>query len=441
MAELVMQGVSKTYAGHAAVQDLDLTIRDQELIVLVGPSGCGKTTTLRLIAGLDEPSCGAIWIDGRRVNQVAARDRNIAMVFQHSALYPHLTVFENIAFGLRMRQRTRRAGTGSGGQRRAAAEIPRGRRAIAEAVRQASKTLGLEHLLDRKPHELSGGERQRVALGRAIVRQPAAFLFDEPLAHLDPQQRAEMRRIIKRIHLQSGVTMIYVTHDQAEAMSLGDRIVVMDRGRIEQVGSPRELYRRPDNQFVARFLGEPAMNLVSGRIEVAEGQPARFVGGGLAVVLDCGNRFRPPAGRVVLGIRPEQIWIEPDPPVGSNHESGSDSDADARRGPCGQAGWRGPPSRCWCGVGSVTQTEPLGAVTVLSVTVGREAVEVHAGDSDRSQELQVIRPADTGLDVGQPVAIGMDQTRVHWFDVNTGESLCGAAKSGGDAKRLWNSGP
>ncbi len=315
MAELALEGVSKIFPGHvAAVQDLNLTIQDQELIVLVGPSGCGKTTTLRLIAGLDDLSHGVIRINGQSVNQTAPQNRNIAMVFQHSALYPHLTVYNNIAFGLQMRR-------GRGGVRKwwtrirhpASAERPRWKQAIAEEVRHASRILGVEHLLDRMPRELSGGERQRVALGRAIVRQPAAFLLDEPFSHLDPQSRGELRRQLKQLLQRRGATTVYVTHDQAEAMSLGDRIVVMQQGRVQQIGRPGALYERPANLFVARFLGEPKMNVVRARRGGA-GSESYLAGGGLSMQLsgqpsDWWKRDSNANRDVVVGIRPEHIHL------------------------------------------------------------------------------------------------------------------------------------
>jgi multiple sugar transport system ATP-binding protein len=316
MAALAWKGVSKMFAGPVtAVEDLDLEIQDQELVVLVGPSGCGKTTTLRLMAGLEEPDRGAIWIDGRQVNRVAPRVRNIAMVFQHSVLYPHMTVYENMAAGLRWR---------SGGQRirrcwmrwRDPAEARRQterQRTIATQVQDAARMLGIEHLLDRFPRQLSGGECQRVALGRAIVRQPAAFLLDEPLSHLDAQLRVELRREIKRLHQRLRGTVVYVTHDQAEALALGDRIVVMHRGRVQQTGPPREVYEQPANVFVAAFLGTPGMNLIPGRGR-RDAQEFRFASAGLTLALPT---TEVPAGwdrgqrELILGIRPERLWLRP----------------------------------------------------------------------------------------------------------------------------------
>jgi multiple sugar transport system ATP-binding protein len=238
MATVTLDKVTKRYGDNEVVKAIDLEIPDQELVVLVGPSGCGKSTTLRMIAGLESISGGEICIDGRRVNEVAPKDRDIAMVFQSYALYPHMTVRENLEFGLKMR-------------RASAKEID-------ERVTEAAQMLGLSDLLARRPKQLSGGQRQRVAMGRAIVRRPKVFLFDEPLSNLDAKLRAQMRVELARLHNRLKVTMVYVTHDQVEAMTLADRIVVMNQGHIQQVGAPLELYQRPANRFVAGFLrGSP----------------------------------------------------------------------------------------------------------------------------------------------------------------------------------------
>ena len=247
MAEVKLENVSKVYEGNVtAVRDVNVTIQDKEFVVLVGPSGCGKSTALRMIAGLEEISTGTISIDRRIVNDVAPKDRDIAMVFQNYALYPHMTVFENLAFGLKMRKYSKSD--------------------IQQRVTQAAEILGLNELLDRKPKALSGGQRQRVALGRAIVRRPKVFLFDEPLSNLDANLRVQMRTEISRLHKQLETTMIYVTHDQIEAMSMGDRIVVMKGGVVHQVDTPLNIYNRPANQFVAGFIGSPTMNFFNGRV-------------------------------------------------------------------------------------------------------------------------------------------------------------------------------
>ena len=238
--DVVLRGVEKRFGDVTAVAAVDLEVRAGELLVLVGPSGCGKSTLLRLIAGLEEPTAGEVWIGGRAVNDVAPGDRDVAMVFQSYALYPHMTVAQNLGFGLRVR------GTG--------------RDEVAERVGRAAGVLGLGDLLDRRPGQLSGGQQERVALGRAMVRDPGVFLFDEPLSNLDAGLRLRTRDDIAALHRRLGTTMIFVTHDQVEALSLGQRVAVMDRGRIQQVGTPREIYRRPGNLFVAGFVGSPPIN-------------------------------------------------------------------------------------------------------------------------------------------------------------------------------------
>ncbi|MEM7311246.1 MAG: ABC transporter ATP-binding protein [Planctomycetota bacterium] len=244
MARVELEGVRKSFGGSPAVQALDLVVEDGELMVLVGPSGCGKSTTLRMIAGLEEPDAGDVRIGGRRVNALEPRERGVAMVFQNYALYPHMTVRRNLGFPLRM-------------ARRPAAEV-------AARVDEVAAQLGLAALLDRKPRTLSGGQMQRVALGRAIVRRPDVFLFDEPLSNLDAKMRVEMRAEIARLHASLGTTMVYVTHDQEEAMTLGTRIAVFLGGELQQLGTPRELYERPANRFVGGFLGSPPMNFIDG---------------------------------------------------------------------------------------------------------------------------------------------------------------------------------
>jgi len=288
MAGLQLHQLAKTYPnGFQAVQAFDLEVADGTFLVLVGPSGCGKSTTLRMIAGLEEASGGAIAIGGRDVTRLAPADRDIAMVFQNYALYPHMSVRENMAFGLKMRKM-------------AAAEIER-------RVDDAARALSLDGLLDRRPRELSGGQRQRVALGRAIVRPPKVFLFDEPLSNLDAKLRVQMRTEIARLHRRLGTTMVYVTHDQVEAMTLGDRIVVMNQGRIQQVDRPMVLYQRPANRFVAGFIGSPAMNFFAGRIEGGRFLPAD----GGAAVEPAAAAGRLPDGPAVLGLRPEDLSVDP----------------------------------------------------------------------------------------------------------------------------------
>jgi multiple sugar transport system ATP-binding protein len=286
MAEVTLQKVCKRYGEVSVIEDLDLEVRDRELMVLVGPSGCGKSTVLRMIAGLEEISAGTIAIGGRVVNEVAPRDRDIAMVFQTYALYPHMTIRENLEFGLKMRKTPR-------------AQIDR-------LVAEAAEVLEMDKLLDRKPRQLSGGQRQRVALGRALVRKPAVFLFDEPLSNLDAKLRVQMRAEIKKLQQRLATTAVYVTHDQIEAMTMGSRIAVMRDGRIQQVGEPLEIYQRPRNLFVANFIGSPPMNLLKARLS-RDGTAA--VEQGFTLTLPAALRAASgEEGReVVLGIRPENV--------------------------------------------------------------------------------------------------------------------------------------
>jgi multiple sugar transport system ATP-binding protein len=290
MAQVALRNIVKTFDKTPAVQGIDLDIADREFIVLVGPSGCGKSTTLRMIAGLEEATSGEIYIGDQLVNDVPPKDRDIAMVFQNYALYPHMTVFENMSFGLRLKK------------------FPKAE--INERVQAAARILDIKELLDRRPKQLSGGQRQRVAMGRAIVRNPKVFLFDEPLSNLDAKLRVQMRTEIKKVHQTVTTTTVYVTHDQVEAMTLADRVVVMNAGRIDQIGSPYEVYHTPKTQFVAGFIGSPTMNLL----------PCRLVqnGSGLSVRLSDWLSFPVPASRearyrprvgseLTFGLRPEHI--------------------------------------------------------------------------------------------------------------------------------------
>lgn len=309
MTKVSLEKLSKVYAsGVRAVDAVDLDVESGEFVVLVGPSGCGKSTTLRMVAGLEEISGGTLRIGDRVVNQVPARDRDIAMVFQSYALYPHLTVEENLAFGLQRRRRHRST------LRRV---LSRGYRTAARAedgeiraqVARAAATLGIESLLQRKPGALSGGQRQRVAVGRALVREPKVFLFDEPLSNLDAKLRVEMRAEIKELHKKTGATMLYVTHDQEEAMTLGDRLVVMQGGVVQQCASPAEVYARPANRFVAGFVGTPAMNFLEGRVEV-DGGGARFVSpAGTLVLPEPLARRAGQGGPLALGLRPDRVRV------------------------------------------------------------------------------------------------------------------------------------
>jgi multiple sugar transport system ATP-binding protein len=294
MATLTFDHVTKRYGEVTAVDDLDLEIRDGEFMVLVGPSGCGKTTSLRMIAGLEEITNGQLRIGDRVVNDVAPKDRDIAMVFQSYALYPHMTVRDNLAFGLKLRKVAK-------------SEIER-------RVNEAAGILSLEKLLDRKPKELSGGQRQRVALGRAIVREPAVFLMDEPLSNLDAKLRVQTRAEIARLHQRLGTTMVYVTHDQVEAMTMGQRIAVMSEAKLQQVGTPQELYDHPLNRFVAGFIGSPAMNFIDVKLN-GTGDGAVLEAPGLRVPLPA--RFRDAVGpttggNLLLGVRPEHLELAPD---------------------------------------------------------------------------------------------------------------------------------
>ena len=290
MANVSLNRVVKRYGAVEAVKGISLDIANDEFVALVGPSGCGKTTTLRMIAGLEEITDGEICIGGNVVNDVAPKNRDIAMVFQSYALYPHMSVRENIAFGLRMRSVER-------------AEI-------ASRIASAAKMLHIEDLLDRRPKQLSGGQRQRVAMGRAIVRRPQVFLFDEPLSNLDAKLRVQMRTELKRIHQQVKTTTVYVTHDQIEAMTLADRIVVMNDGAIEQIGTPNDLYHAPRTRFVAGFIGSPAMNFIDVALEESASRLVVRAGGSicLPVPADRTARYRPLLGRrVTIGLRPEHL--------------------------------------------------------------------------------------------------------------------------------------
>ncbi|MHA0858358.1 ABC transporter ATP-binding protein [Paenibacillus sp. CMAA1364] len=297
MAGVRLEHIYKKYAGadKATVIDINLDIKDKEFLVLVGPSGCGKSTTLRMIAGLEEISEGKLYIGDRVVNDVAPKDRDIAMVFQSYALYPHMNVYQNMAFGLKLRKVKKDE--------------------IEKKVRNAAKILDIEHLLDRKPKALSGGQRQRVALGRAIVRDPQVFLMDEPLSNLDAKLRGQMRAEITKLAKRLETTVIYVTHDQTEAMTMGDRIVVMQDGIIQQAASPEELYNSPTNLFVAGFIGSPTMNFINGTLSESNGA-VRFLADGLNVEVPGGKaqilKSRGLIGKeVIMGVRPEDIHEEP----------------------------------------------------------------------------------------------------------------------------------
>jgi multiple sugar transport system ATP-binding protein len=362
MAAIELRNLTRRYEGAegAALRGLDLDVRDGELLCVVGPSGCGKSTTLRLIAGLDAPDAGTIAIDGRDVGKTPPQDRDVAMVFQGYALYPHLTVEENIAFPLRMR---------------GVARAERERR-----VRDASALLSIERLLKRTPGELSGGERQRVAMGRAIVRSPKAFLFDEPLSNLDAALRSELRVEIGSLVRRLGTTSIYVTHDQVEAMTLGDRILVMRAGTIEQLGTPRAIYEDPATSFVAGFLGTPPCNLVD-----TVRDEDRLVSGQLDVPVPQGLGS---AERVTIGLRPEHLAL------------GQNGSGDALSIP-----------------GEVVAAEPLGAETHLHVDTG-------------GARLRARVPGWNAPARGETVRLSIDRQRILYFDAATGARLRPAAEAG-----------
>jgi multiple sugar transport system ATP-binding protein len=379
MARVVLENLSKTFSGArgeavCAVRHVCLVVEDREFLVLVGPSGCGKSTTLRMVAGLEEITEGTIAIDGTVVNDVEPKDRDIAMVFQNYALYPHMTVYENLAFGLKLRK------------------FPRDQ--IAQRVDEAAEILGLTPRLGRLPRELSGGERQRVALGRALVRKPKVFLFDEPLSNLDAQMRAQMRVEIAKLHRRLGATMIYVTHDQVEAMTMGDRIVVMHEGAIQQVADPLTLYRQPANLFVAGFIGSPPMNFFRGAVRQdgaalvfqerhvnREAQP-----GGLTfrVADRAEKQLAGFVGRnVVFGLRPENIC---DDVSAGNAPSGEPVEA------------------------LVEVIEPMGAETYLHLTTGANGFVARVRSQGRAE-------------LNRRLKLVFDTSQAHFFDPATGMTI------------------
>lgn len=387
MAEIVLDHVNKSYPdGHTAVRDLNLTIADGEFLILVGPSGCGKTTTLNMIAGLEDISSGELRIAGERVNEKAPKDRDIAMVFQSYALYPHMTVRQNIAFPLTL-AKMRKAD-------------------IAQKVSETAKILDLTNLLDRKPSQLSGGQRQRVAMGRAIVRDPKAFLMDEPLSNLDAKLRVQMRGEIAQLQRRLGTTTVYVTHDQTEAMTLGDRVVVMYGGIAQQIGTPEELYERPANLFVAGFIGSPAMNFFPARL-TAIGLTLPFGEVTLAPEVQGVIAAHPKPENVIVGVRPEHI------------QDAALIDAYQR-------------IRALTFQVKVNLVESLGADKYLYFTT--ESPAVHSVQLDELAEVEgesalhenqfVARvPAESKVAIGQSVELAFDTARLAVFDADSGANL------------------
>lgn len=366
MAQVSVRNLTKIFPGNIlAVDNVNLGINNKEFVVLVGPSGCGKSTTLRMIAGLEEPSSGDIFIGNRLVNNVPAKNRDIAMVFQNYALYPHMTVFENMAFGLKLRGYPR-------------LEIDR-------RVKEAAEILGIQKLLNRRPKELSGGERQRVAVGRAIVRKPMVFLFDEPLSNLDAKMRVQMRTEIHKLHLRLQTTMIYVTHDQVEAMTMGDKIVVMKSGKVQQIADPITIYDKPVNKFVAGFIGSPPMNFMTGKIFKREGKlyfnEGKFQ---VKIVQEMYDQLKSYLDKdVVLGIRSEDIYdklfVSEAPPENI--------------------------VRVTCEV-----FEPMGSEVYLYLNTGRHTFIARVGAHDRPE-------------VNRDMDLVFDMSKVHFFDKDTEETI------------------
>ena len=361
MAQVRLDGVHKQFGAVTAVEDFNLSIASSEFVVFVGPSGCGKSTTLRMLAGLEDVSSGSILIDGTPVNNVHPKDRDIAMVFQNYALYPHLNVFDNISFGLRAKR------------------LPKDE--ITARTNEAAEILGLGELLKRRPGELSGGQKQRVAMGRAIVRKPKVFLFDEPLSNLDAKLRHKMRAEMKLLHQRVRTTTVYVTHDQVEAMTLADRIVIMNEGQIEQVGTPDEVYRFPASQFVASFIGSPAMNFAIGVVR-GKGQKAvlETKSGEIVALADC----KIPEGREVqLGFRPEHMQLASASKPAKGHVSIS---------------------------GQISVVEPMGHETVLTCDSGFGEI---VGKYEGEKRFQP----------GQTVHFRIRANLLHYFDLKTGFRL------------------
>lgn len=362
MAQVSLKGVSKKFPGNVwAIRDINLAIENKEFIVFVGPSGCGKSTTLRIIAGLEEATSGDVCIGDKMVNGVLPKDRNIAMVFQNYALYPHMSVYENMAFGLKLRKYPK-------------AEID-------SRVKDAAAILGIEKLLHRKPRELSGGQRQRVAVGRAIVRKPQVFLFDEPLSNLDAKMRVQMRTEIKKLHLRLQTTMVYVTHDQTEAMTMGDRIVVMKDGHVHQIADPMTLYDKPANRFVAGFIGSPPMNFIKGTLVWKNGKIYFDEGKFQVKTIDAMTKALTPYvyKEVTFGIRPEDIYDKLFLPEAPQENT----------------------IRAICEV-----IEPMGSEAYLYLNTGKNYLTARVEGHDKTT-------------LNQDMDLVFDMSKVHFFDINT----------------------
>ncbi|HOW35762.1 MAG TPA: sn-glycerol-3-phosphate ABC transporter ATP-binding protein UgpC [Candidatus Omnitrophota bacterium] len=366
MAQVSLKGVSKIYKGGIkAVDNVTLGVENREFLVLVGPSGCGKSTTLRMIAGLEDVSEGKIWIEDRIVNDVPAKDRNIAMVFQNYALYPHMTVFENMAFGLKLRHYPKEE--------------------VIRRVHEAAEVLGIKKMLDRRPRQLSGGERQRVAVGRAIVRKPLVFLFDEPLSNLDAKMRVSMRAEIHKLRLRLQTTFIYVTHDQTEAMTLGDRIAVMKDGQIQQCADPIDVYDKPANKFVAGFIGSPPINFLNGRI-IQKERKYYFDEGGFQVKIgeEMHSSVAPYLGKEVsFGIRAEDIYDKLFTSLASPENT----------------------VRATCEV-----VEPMGSEVYVHLNTGKHTFVARVGAHDRPE-------------VNRDMDLVFDMSKVHFFDKDTEKTI------------------
>jgi sn-glycerol 3-phosphate transport system ATP-binding protein len=383
MARVALNNVTKRFpGGTCALDELSLEISDGEFLILVGPSGCGKTTALRLIAGLERATSGTITIGDTTVNGVSPRDRDIAMVFQNYALYPHMTVYRNLGFGLRERRTPKR-------------EVDR-------RVREISTVLGLDELLKRRPAQLSGGQRQRVAMGRALVREPKAFLLDEPLSNLDAKLRVQMRAELKRLHAKLGITTIYVTHDQIEAMTLADRIVVMSAGQALQIGTPQEVFARPANLFVAGFIGSPAMNLLRGRASVQGSADTEITAGDLRF-----TRAGVPDGEIIVGVRPDSLVPVPADAAGLAQPTHPTLDLD------------------------VDLVEPLGEQALVHGTVAGTAAQSGAeeeqailtDDATSRAPVTAVLPAASLPGPGDRVRIRVAPERIYLFSAATGEAI------------------